>query len=206
MANFCSRGEKFRGYAAKPRAVGTSQDGSAIYGEMADQGPIRVLDVSLNRATEGLRVVEDYVRFVLDDRHLTEQFKRLRHDLATAGGQLPLAERHAARDTQADVGTTVSTPSEATRGDAWDVCVASLERVKQSLRSLEEFSKIAKPQAGGEFERLRYWLYTLEAAVGRTVEANERLEEARLYVLIDGRASEAAFAALVNELIARGWM
>ena len=169
---------------------------------MADLGSIRVLDASLNRATEGLRVVEDYVRFVLDDRHLTEQFKRLRHDLAAAGGQLSLAERHAARDTQADVGTTVSTPSEGERRDAWQVCVASLERVKQSLRSLEEFSKVATPQAVGELERLRYWLYTLEAAVGRTVEANELLEEARLYVLVDGCASEETFAALVNELIA----
>ena len=174
---------------------------------MTDHAAIRVLDASLNRATEGLRVVEDYVRFVLDDRHLTEQFKRLRHDLAAAGGGLPLAERHAARDTRADVGTTVSTPSEGTRRDAWEVCVASLERVKQSLRSLEEFSKVAKPQAAGEsaageFERLRYWLYTLEAAVGRTVHANERLAGARLYVLIDGGESEAAFAALVSELIA----
>ena len=176
---------------------------------MTDHGAIRVLDASLNRATEGLRVVEDYVRFVLDDRHLTEQFKRLRHDLAAAGALLPLAERHAARDTQADVGTTVSTPSEGVRGDAWQVCVASLERVKQSLRSLEEYSKVAKPpatadlrHAAGEFERLRYWLYTLEAAAGRTVDAVERLADARLYVLIDGGESEAAFVALVEELVA----
>lgn len=180
----------------------------AIYGVMTDHAAIRVLDASLNRATEGLRVVEDYVRFVLDDRHLTEQFKRLRHDLAAAGALLPLAERHAARDTQADVGTTVSTPSEGVRGDAWQVCVASLERVKQALRSLEEFSKVAKPQAAdgrhaaGEFERLRYWLYTLEAAVGRTVDAVERLAESRLYVLIDGGESEAAFVTLVEELAA----
>jgi thiamine-phosphate pyrophosphorylase len=183
---------------------------------MTDSRAIRVLDASLNRAAEGLRVVEDYVRFVLDDRHLTEQFKRLRHDLAAAGSTLPLAERHAARDTQADIGTSVSTPSEGLRRDSWEVCVASLERVKQSLRSLEEFSKIAKPpstadlrqaagdirHAAGEFERLRYWLYTLEAAVGRTVEAAERLGDARLYALVDGCGSEAAFVALVNELIA----
>ncbi|WP_428306387.1 thiamine phosphate synthase [Lacipirellula sp.] len=169
---------------------------------MSDSAPIRILDASLNRAAEGLRVVEDYVRFVLDDRHLTEQFKQLRHDLAAAGSQLPLPERHAARDTRSDVGTTVSTPSEATRRDAWEVCIASLERVKQSLRSLEEFSKVSLPAVAAEFERLRYWLYTLEAAVGRTVDANERLGDARLYVLVDGCDSEPAFAALVDQLIA----
>src|SRR5687768_16828791 len=104
-----------------------------------DHAPLRILDASLNRATEGLRVVEDYVRFVLDDVHLTEQLKRLRHDLAAAGAALPLPDRHAVRDTQQDVGTAVTTPSEGRRADAWDVCVASFERVKQSLRSLEEF-------------------------------------------------------------------
>jgi thiamine-phosphate pyrophosphorylase len=38
--------------------------------------------------------------------------------------------------------------------------------------------------------------------VGRTVEAAERLGDARLYALVDGCGSEAAFVALVNELIA----
>jgi thiamine-phosphate pyrophosphorylase len=165
---------------------------------------LRILDASLNRAGEGLRVVEDYVRFVLDDAHLTEQFKRLRHDLAAAGAALPLPERHTARDTQHDVGATVTTPSEAQRSDAWDTCVASLERVKQSLRSLEEFAKVAAPNAAEEFERLRYRLYTLEAAVGRTVDAIERLADVRLYVLVDGRESEADFTALIEQLLAAG--
>ena len=54
---------------------------------------LRVLDAAGNRAREGLRVVEDYVRFVLDDRHLTDQLKRLRHDLAGLLGRLSLDER-----------------------------------------------------------------------------------------------------------------
>ena len=171
---------------------------------MTDLAAIRILDASLNRATEGLRVVEDYVRFALDDGHLTEQFKRLRHDLAAVGAVLPLEERHAARDTRHDVGTGVTTPSEGRREDAWGVCVASLERVKQSLRSLEEFAKVASPRAAGAFEALRYRLYTLEAAVGRTVDAMERLEGVYLYVLIDGCDSEGAFVELVEQLVAAG--
>ena len=43
---------------------------------------LRIIDAAANRAREGLRVAEDFVRFVLDDRHLTEQCKQLRHDLA----------------------------------------------------------------------------------------------------------------------------
>jgi thiamine-phosphate pyrophosphorylase len=171
---------------------------------MSEQSFIRILDASLNRASEGLRVVEDYVRFALDDGHLTELFKQLRHDLANAAAALPSPDRHAARDTQEDVGTEISTRSELERHDAWNVCQASLERVKQSLRSLEEFSKVSSPEAAGRFEALRYRLYTLEAALGRTVDAMDRLADVRLYVLIDGCESEAAFVELVGQLVAGG--
>jgi thiamine-phosphate pyrophosphorylase len=170
---------------------------------MSEQAVIRILDASLNRAGEGLRVVEDYVRFALDDGHLTGLFKQLRHDLAAAAAALPWHERHAARDTQEDVGTSINTRSEQQRADAWEVCRASLERVKQSLRSLEEFSKVSSPEAA-RFESLRYRLYTLEAALGRPVDAIERLASVRLYVLVDGRESEAAFVELVRELIEGG--
>jgi thiamine-phosphate pyrophosphorylase len=162
---------------------------------------LRILDASLNRAAEGLRVVEDYARFALDDSHLTEQLKHLRHDLATVAAGIPWPERHAARDTSHDVGTTISTPTESARPDAWAVCRASLERTKQSLRSLEEYCKVAVPAQAALFESLRYRLYTLEAALGRTVDAGARLADVRLCVLIDGRDSDAEFAALVADLI-----
>lgn len=165
---------------------------------------VRILDASLNRASEGLRVVEDYVRFILDDRRLTEQFKQIRHDLAAAGAALPLADRHAARDTLADVGTTVTTAAEGQRTDAWAVCVASLQRLKQSLRSLEEYCKVDLPAVAVQFESLRYRLYTLEAALGRTVDALDRLAEVRLYVLIDGRRSDEEFQSLVRQLVSAG--
>ena len=86
---------------------------------MAETPVIRILDASLNRASEGLRVVEDYVRFVLDDPFLTGRAKSLRHDLAAAAAVIPSLDRHAARDTRSDVGTVISTKSEESRTDAW---------------------------------------------------------------------------------------
>ena len=49
----------------------------------------RILDANANRAREALRVVEDYCRFVLDDRFLSGELKRLRHDLTAILGELP---------------------------------------------------------------------------------------------------------------------
>jgi thiamine-phosphate pyrophosphorylase len=165
---------------------------------------LRVLDAALNRAGEGLRVVEDYLRFVLDDGHLTSEMKRLRHDLASAAAMIPAADRHAARDTPHDVGTAIKMAAETQRDDSWSVCQASLERTKQSLRSLEEFAKVVAPPVAASFEALRYRLYTLEAALGRTVDAVVRLADVRLCVLIDGGPSESEFVALASDLVEAG--
>lgn len=171
---------------------------------MSDTPTLRILDASLNRASEGLRVVEDYVRFVLDDRHLTQVAKSLRHDLAEAGKRLASIERHAARETQQDVGTTVTTETEAARGDTWDVCAASLKRVEQSLRTLEEYGKLVDAGFAVQCEAIRYRTYTLEKALDTTSEAMTELADAKLYVLVDGYGSAVKFTAMVTKLVDAG--
>ncbi len=165
---------------------------------------MRILDAAANRAGEGLRVIEDYLRFALDDRHLTRLCKSLRHDLTAALAALPARERHAARDTQADVGTSVTLPAEQSRGDARAVLAASFKRVEQSLRSLEEYGKLVAPEMSAAIEQLRYRTYTLERAVDVTNTNLERLATARLYVLVDGGKDEAAFARLIESLVEAG--
>ena len=44
----------------------------------------RALDANLNRAVEGVRVVEDLVRFGHDDGTLAARFRAVRHDLRAA--------------------------------------------------------------------------------------------------------------------------
>ncbi len=103
---------------------------------------LRVLDAAANRGREGLRVIEDYVRFVLDDQHLTELCKQLRHDLTAATSQISADRRIAARETQDDVGTMLTAPAERRRDDLTGVVRANFARLQESLRSLEEFGKL----------------------------------------------------------------
>jgi len=164
----------------------------------------RVLDAAANRGREGLRVVEDYVRFVLDDAHLTGQMKRLRHELTALVSRVSFGRRLAARETRADVGTSVAVSSERTREDPSGVLAANFTRLQESLRALEEFGKMLDPELGVEFEQLRYRTYTLQRAVEITRTSLERLDRARLYVLVDGRPSQEDFAALVQSLVDAG--
>ena len=165
---------------------------------------LRAIDAAANRADEGLRVIEDYLRFVLDDLHLTAECKTLRHELTSALARFPTVERLAARDTAQDVGTRVSLASEQSRSGTAAVARASFKRVQQALRSLEEFSKTIAADAALQFEQLRYRAYTLERAALITVDALSRLSGVQLCVLVDGRASEGEFQSLVDGLVSAG--
>jgi thiamine-phosphate pyrophosphorylase len=144
---------------------------------------LRAIDAAANRASEGLRVAEDYARFVRDDAHLTGRLKRLRHGITEALRDVPLPERLAARDTRGDVGTDIASPSAATRGEG-DLLAANLHRAEEGLRSLEEFGRLLDPRLGPAFERLRYELYTFEKLLSVAASAQERLAGRDLYVLL----------------------
>ncbi|HBO45042.1 MAG TPA: thiamine phosphate synthase [Planctomycetaceae bacterium] len=167
-------------------------------------GVLRVVDAAANRAREGLRVVEDYVRFVLDDKHLTEHFKRLRHELTAALEPISIRLRLAARETQADVGTGLSTEGEIRRDAPCSVLTANFCRLQESLRTLEEFTKLIDSRLAAAFEQLRYRSYTLQRAVEVACDGRERLADARLYVLLDGQATPEDFQVLARDLVLAG--
>jgi thiamine-phosphate pyrophosphorylase len=165
---------------------------------------LRIVDANGNRATEGLRVVEDYLRFSLDDAHLAGQCKRLRHALADTlapwlGDNLVLA-----RDARSDVGRALKTPQELTRADPPAVVRANLKRIEQALRSLEEWTKLIYSPAAQNCEHLRYQVYELETAIVRTEFACDTLQDVHLCVLIDGGADDRDFQQRVIPLIEAG--
>ena len=123
----------------------------------------RVLDANLNRASEGLRVLEDVARFVYDDVRLTQLLKELRHAVLRCGTRLGahgavLASRQVARDVGREL-------EEARRGRLLDLIKANCRRVEQALRSLEELGKLISPSFGNEFRKMRFQVYGLESTL-----------------------------------------
>ena len=148
-------------------------------------GPVlRLLDANANRAREALRVLEDYARFVLDDRDLSAALKEIRHEFAGATrGFVENAILH--RDTPGDVGTATKTQAETTRADLADVVTAAGKRLGEALRSVEEFLKTRCPADAAKVESLRYRFYDIEHRLAFTLRAAPgRLASLRLYVLI----------------------
>jgi thiamine-phosphate pyrophosphorylase len=110
----------------------------------------------------------------------------------------------AARQTEADVGTAISTPQEHSRDSLVQIAAASWQRVQQALRVTEEHLKLFAPAAAAQVETLRYQSYTLAKACTTTSDSQQRLAGARLYILIDGGSSECAFVERTQDLIAAG--
>ncbi len=167
-------------------------------------GAWRALDASANRAGEALRVIEDVVRFVLDDAHLTGLVKNLRHELAAVLASGRLAHRIMLRDVSGDVGAGVEAAAALPRATVHDLIAANAARAAQALRSLEEVSRLIEPDAAAAFERLRYRLYVLERGAVGTVRGADRLRGVDLCVLVDGREDARGFERLVESLLEAG--
>jgi thiamine-phosphate pyrophosphorylase len=159
---------------------------------LAEIDTARILDANLNRAREAARVVEDYCRFVLEDRFLTETAKELKHGVANASRSVPQHVLHRARETLRDVGSTVTAGSEYDRASPTHVAIVNLKRLQESLRSLEEFGKVFSSNLGQEVEALRYRTYTLERAISLRATSRDRLAAVRLYVLVSRAQCPAA--------------
>jgi len=129
-----------------------AEDKNALY---------RIIDANFNRAKEGLRVCEDICRFVLDKRSLTRQYKNARHQLTEIIASLEIRRCIHARNIEGDVGVG-STGVEFKRKKVADIFYANSQRVKESVRVLEEFTKLLNKHLAQDLKTLRYNIYALE--------------------------------------------
>lgn len=123
----------------------------------------RIIDANTNRASEGIRVLEDLARFSLNSEPMSESLKVLRHNLQTGVQSLGINQSTllASRNTAGDVGTSITTPNEQRREDGViDIATAAAKRSQEAIRVLEESAK-ALGHSGAVFESIRYTLYDI---------------------------------------------
>lgn len=128
----------------------------------------RIIDANINRAKEGLRVAEEVTRFILNNRVFTRELKKIRHDLDALAVDFPdsLKDLLKQRNSQEDVGKDIY-EGELKRRNLQDIFFANMQRVKESIRVLEEFSKLKDAALAVRFKKIRYRLYVIEAAIGK---------------------------------------
>ena len=118
----------------------------------------RLLDANLDRAREGLRVLEDWARFGVDRADLVARTKDMRQRL----GRLHRDDYKLARHTATDPAAGMGHPAQQERLSPSQIVGANAGRVHEALRVLEEFGRSIDPELASEAAALRYGIYDLE--------------------------------------------
>jgi hypothetical protein len=126
---------------------------------------LRIIDANINRAKEGLRVCEEISRFVLNSPSRTLSLKKSRHQISSLAERLTCKkDLFTARQAYADVGKKIYV-NELKRKNLKDIFFANIQRVKESVRVLEEFAKLRQRPVAVKFKEIRYALYELEKKI-----------------------------------------
>ena len=120
----------------------------------------RVIDANLNRLREGIRVIEDILRYKENNRYFASKLKALRHRTRTEDTKKLLVYRDSVNDV-----LKPSTSNEKKRDDVESIIIANFKRAQESARVLEELYKLHSPSSSEEFKTIRYELYTLEREI-----------------------------------------
>lgn len=160
---------------------------------------LRMIDANLNRCREGIRVVEDCLRFELDSPYFKE-CREIRHRLKGLEKKLPNRERLSHRDSYEDTGKAVHS-GEIERSDLWAIITANIKRAQESLRSLEEGLKLISSEASAMAKNIRYLVYELEKNL--FLAQNKKLDLS-LYLVTDSRHNKKPLEWVVEKAIEGG--
>ena len=186
-----------KGESSEMEEIESEKDGSVV-------GIWRTLDASANRSAEAVRVLEDILRFCLNDAFLSQEAKAIRHELAVIFSREDFQPRTRLRDVLRDVGVSTTVAKTPPRTEMKHVFAANAARASQSIRSLEECSRLVVPAVTAAFEQLRYRIYTLEKAAMTTIISENRLADVSLCVLLDVDRPKTEFKTLVGQLLTAG--
>jgi thiamine-phosphate pyrophosphorylase len=164
-------------------------------------GLLRIFDANLNRATEGLRLLEDVARFILNDYELTQSFRDIRHALAQSAQPLDI-RLLSERDAEHDIGKPIrdvlkkqGIPDNNGNGESnpyaelTDTIAANARRVEQALRVMEELSRLSETEPvldTASFARARFDLYALGKKLSSGILRQKQASYLEgLYVILD---------------------
>lgn len=135
----------------------------------------RIIDANLNRATEGLRVIEEIARFILSDAELSARLKTIRHELQKFF-DVEYDILLDSRDTLNDVGCNIINPDKKESLDS--IFKANFKRVEEAFRVLNQYASLD--------DSYRYRIYTIEKEMRSKLKLDYKkifLNDKKLYLV-----------------------
>jgi len=153
---------------------------------------LRIIDANLNRIGEGLRLLENLARLLLNDATLTQQLKTMRHELVTSDQSFN-QQLLQSRNSEGDVGIDIEAPEQGKQRELPIMVVANARRVQEALRTMEELAKLPDTTPtkldSEKFKQARFSLYTIERTLLSKLLRKDKIRSIPgLYVIIDTQA------------------
>ena len=126
---------------------------------------LRIIDANINRISEGLRVLEDIARFIIEDVEISRQLKTIRHQLNSSVEEIGL-HVIGTRDAVSDVGANFDVIHD--HRNLSSIIRANAKRAQEGIRVLEELSKLPELKAllsSTLLKESRYKVYALEKSL-----------------------------------------
>ncbi len=144
----------------------------------------QIIDANLDRAREGLRVIEDWARFGLGKEKYVQRIKNFRQIL----GKNHLEIYKQSRNYIEDKCKGLTHHEQIKRKTSDQIISSNSGRVQEALRVIEEFSRLHNPELSKIASEIRYEIYTLEVdllSLSKRKNSEEILRGNDLYVITD---------------------
>ncbi|BDU51556.1 thiamine phosphate synthase [Haliovirga abyssi] len=165
----------------------------------------RILDANVNRASEGIRVVEDICRFYFENETLTEKLRNIRHNIRKSLKDIDIYMIEE-RDSEHDIGKNITLNSVIDKKDSVSqIITANFKRALEAVRVIEEILKTLDNMylIGKKFETIRYELYYLEKDVTQLI--NKKIIPEGIYgITMEESSNGKNNIEIVKEMIENG--
>ncbi len=173
---------------------------NANHTDAEDLRILQIIDANLDRAREGLRVIEDWARFGLGKEKYVERIKNFRQIL----GKNHLEVYKQSRNYIEDKCKGLTHKEQINRKNSEQIISSNAGRVQEALRVIEEFSRSHNHELSKIASEIRYAIYTLEIdllSLSKRKNSEEILKQNDLYVITDQKEN---LLEIIEEILLAG--
>ena len=168
--------------------------------DIEDLRIFQIIDANLDRAREGLRVLEDWARFGLGENNYVSRIKNFRQIL----GKNHLEIYKQTRNYIEDQSKGLSHLEQFKRKSPEQIISSNAGRVQEALRVVEEFSRLHNIELSKIASEIRYEIYTIEIdllSLSKFKKSEKILKENDLYVITDHKEN---LLEIIEEILIAG--
>ncbi|MCM8772706.1 MAG: thiamine phosphate synthase [Candidatus Omnitrophica bacterium] len=159
---------------------------------------LKIIDTNFNRAREGLRVIEESIRFIYKNEKNLKEIREIRHIFSKKTLKFfPFEKLKSSRAVEEDIGKKLDKREKL---NLVKLVETNFLRVEESLRCLEEYSKLINSNISSFFHDIRFKVYEIEKKI-ITLISRKRIKVPSVYVILNLKEENKNFFKFAENII-----